>query len=248
MTAPFGGGGLFWISGGRVPRPGRPAPARLRTVGGRGLTRICPEGTLAKRQRPRRVVASSLGAIHNQFVTAAEILAVCAAVTALLGIARVFWKAAEWKGGVDTHLKTGEEYRKTVTDFMKEIRDDFREVRGDIKKLFQEIPKETVKSKSPTRLNELGVKVSSGLGAEQWARTRAETLSDEVSGMEPYQIDLYAFDYVYGEFSHRDADMAARVMKCAYEFGLSRDNVLAVLQVVLRDALISRLGLKEDAS
>ena len=37
------------------------------------------------------------------------------------------------------------------------------------------------------------------------------------------------------------------IQKCAYRWGLSRDNVLAVLQVVLRDALITRLELDEDA-
>lgn len=65
--------------------------------------------------------------------------------------------------------------------------------------------------------------------------------------MQPFEIDTFAFDFVYCELTERDADMSTRASKCADEFGISRDNVLAVLQVVRRDELISTLGLDEEA-
>ena len=170
------------------------------------------------------------------------ILALCA----LIGVGTVFWKAAMWKGAVDADRKMADAYRTTVADFMKEIRDDFREVRDDIKKLFREFPKDTVKRTSPTRLSELGERISAQLKAQEWAQERARTLGAEVQGMEPYQVDLFAFNYVYDKLPVGDTDMSTRASKCAYEFGLSRDNVLAVLQVVLRDDLLRRRGLSTE--
>ena len=59
--------------------------------------------------------------------------------------------------------------------------------------------------------------------------------------------NTYAVDLRDATLTERDADMSTRASKCADEFGISRDNVLAVLQVVRRDELISTLGLDEEA-
>lgn len=156
----------------------------------------------------------------------------------VIAVGTVFWKAALWKGGVDADLKRAEDHRSTVTDLMKEIRDDFREVRDDIKKLFRELPKQTVGSNSPTRLNKLGGEIARKLDAQGWAVRHARKLTAEVHGKEAFEVDTFAFDFVYGDLAARDEAMSTRVEQCAYEFGVSRDNVLAVLQVVLRDELL----------
>ena len=175
------------------------------------------------------------------------ITAIVGTLGLLIAVVGVVWKLGQWTGGVDEHRKTMEDHRTTVAEFMKEIRDDFRDVRDDIKKLFRDLPKTTVESKRPTRLSDLGEKVATELKAAEWAHQLAATLEAEVAGMQPFEVDTFAFDFVYCELTERDADMSTRASKCADEFGISRDNVLAVLQVVRRDELISTLGLDEEA-
>ena len=150
------------------------------------------------------------------------ITAIVGTLGLLIAVVGVVWKLGQWKGGVDEHRKTMEDHRTTVAEFMKEIRDDFRD---DIKKLFRDLPKTTVESTSPTRLSDLGEKVATELKAAEWARQLAATLEAEVAGMEPFEVDTFAFDFVYSELTERDADMSTRASKCAYEFGISRDNV-----------------------
>ena len=155
-------------------------------------------------------------------------------VTALL-------KLGAWKGRVDG-----------IIDEVKGLRNDIRDqIRKELQWWFANaVSKRTIEAQSPTRLNDLGKDIARDLNAEDWAKALAGTLQTDAAAREvdeAYEADILAFDVIYGELTDRDQDMSARVSKCAYRRGLSRDDVLAVLQVVLRDALITRLELDEDA-
>ena len=174
------------------------------------------------------------------------------AIVSLLSLIGAFigvvWALGGWKGRVEERLNPLSgfgEWKGTVNAQLEALTKLLAEVRADVRGLVRELPKDTVGTSSPTRLKDLGKEVAAELQAEEWARTRAGTLGGDVAGMQAYEVDTFAFDYVYGELRERDAGMSTRASKCAYERGISRDNVLAVLQVVLRDALIDSLGSKE---
>ncbi len=88
------------------------------------------------------------------------------------------------------------------------------------------------------------------MNAQKWAEDFAVKLEDDaaVRGIkEAYQADGVAFDLVFREMTHRDEEMSMRASRCAYRRELSRNSVLAVLQVVLRDVLINQLQLDDYA-
>ena len=174
-------------------------------------------------------------------------------VSALGSIIALVWMLGGWKGSVDERLKPLAgfgEWKGTVNTKLEQLAVLLAELRTQVAGLARELPKLTVGSQSPTRLKKLGEEIASELNAQEWAKGFADKLEGDaaVQGIhEAYEADTVAFDVVYGQLTDRDEDMSVRVSKCAYRRGLSRDNVLAVLQVVLRDALITRLELDEDA-
>lgn len=127
----------------------------------------------------------------------------------------------EWKGGVDADIKN-------IKEFMKEIRED-------VKEIFDRLPPRAVTTESPLRLTDLGERIAVHLQARSWAGSLAPTLSDEVGGKQPFQIDEFANAYVHEML---DDDWNVKVASCAYEFGIDKDGVLSVLRIVLRDALL----------
>lgn len=120
----------------------------------------------------------------------------------------------------------------TFKEFMREIRDD-------IKKIFSRLPPAPVSASSPLRLTDFGKQIEEHLNARDWARSLAPTLSNEVAGKQPFEIDAFSKAYVHGEL---EEDWNVKVASCAYEFGIDRDGVLSVLRVVLRDALLSEVS------
>ena len=131
-----------------------------------------------------------------------------------------------WADGMNEH-------RKTVATFKKEIRDD-------IKKIFERIPPpNTLGAASPLGLSELGKKVAAHLDTSTWASQLAPTLTDEISGKRAFEIDQFCEEYVDTRI---DDQLRERVSVCAYDLGLTRPAVLAVLRVELRDELIRLTG------
>ena len=78
------------------------------------------------------------------------------------------------------------------------------------------------------------------MAAKEWAAQIAEDQPFEaLQVMQPFEVDDLAVGYVAENLS---SEMSNRVAECAYEFGIERDTVLPVLRVVLRDALLARVG------
>ena len=90
---------------------------------------------------------------------------------------------------------------------------------------------------SPLRLSELGEKTAEELQAWDWAKRTAELLRDRAGGKRPDQIQKLAFDFVYQEYQP-DSEFDAAISMVAYDHGIDDTEVLDVLVVVLRDALI----------
>ena len=158
-------------------------------------------------------------------------------IIAILAILGAFYKVIHWKINVDnnqTNLKKSfDDDRSTLLAFIKEIR-------TDIKKIFERLPSPTLSENSPLQLNNLGQSISERLGGRTWAEQAAKQLVDTVKGKSPYEIQSQCFDFV--EQAQLEPSMRKAVLDCAYENGLSDDQVLDVLAIELRNVLLSLTG------
>ena len=159
-------------------------------------------------------------------------------VLAVLAVGAVVWKAGAWYNAVNTDRATFKEFMKEVREELKEVREELREIRQHLTRVFQRLPVRTTADDSPVRLTDLGQTIADELTAREWARSLAPTLLPTIVGTRPYEVDEFADHHVTDDLPE---DWRVRVAECAYEHGLQRDQVLAVLRVVLRDELL-RIG------
>ena len=87
----------------------------------------------------------------------------------------------------------------------------------------------------PLQLNELGRKIAEELHAHDWTVRTAPSIVTAVAGKEPFEIHEFAEHYISERL---DRELEREVARSAYEHGMERHAVRAVLQVVLRDELI----------
>ena len=119
-----------------------------------------------------------------------------------------------------------------------------KEIRADIKKIFERLPSPTLSEKSPLRLDTLGRSISEKLKGQTWAKQAAKQLVGTVQGKSPYEIQSQCFDFV--EEAEFGQSMRKAVLDCAYENGISEDQVLDVLAIELRDIVLSLTGHDPD--
>ena len=155
------------------------------------------------------------------------IVVVISAASAMVGI-------GIWIGKVNTNLST---LNTSLSQFMKEIRDD-------IKKIFERLPSPTLSGSSPLRLNELGRSISEKLEGRTWAEETAPQLVGKMRDKSSYEIQSQCFDFV--EQAELEQSMRKAVLDCAYENGISEDQVLDVLAIELRDTALRLTGHHPD--
>lgn len=147
-------------------------------------------------------------------------------VSAILALLGAVGGLIYWMGKVQEH-------KGIVSKFIEEIR-------GDIKKIFERLPATPVgvKSGSPLELTDFGRHMAAIMGAQEWADTLAPALQKNLAGKQAFEVDEFSRRYVHENMRYNE-----RVAKCMYETGAERDGALRVLHVVLRDALLARLGM-----
>ena len=79
---------------------------------------------------------------------------------------------------------------------------------------------------------------------QTWAKQTAKQLVGTVQGKSPYEIQSQCFDFV--EEAELGQSMRKAVLDCAYENGISEDQVLDVLAIELRDIVLSLTGHRPD--
>ena len=131
-------------------------------------------------------------------------------------------KDSEWRGGVDVD-------RQTFKDFMAEIREKIIEI-------FDRLPPSPVAGKSPVKLTEFGEKISVTISAKDWASSLAPILLPKVVGKTEFDVYEFCGQYIDTEL---EPDFRRQVAETAYEIATTDDNVLTVLRVELRDALLA---------
>ena len=112
-----------------------------------------------------------------------------------------------------------------------------KEIRDDIKQIFSRLPPVPVSNESPLQLTDLGKNISSTLKGRDWAKRTASELVKQIQDKKPFEIQEFCFDYVQKEFKPT-SDQDERIRACAYENGLKREQVLEVLVIELRDAIL----------
>ena len=154
--------------------------------------------------------------------------------------------------GEVTHL------RSDVNDLRiesKALRTDLNEVRADvngiksklsgmgeaINAMFTRVQASPTSGGSPLQLTKLGEEISQLLAADEWAKSAAPALVASVSGMRPFEIQEFCSDFLRSNYS-ATSDQGMKVRACAYEYALTRSEVLNVLMVELRDELFRLLG------
>ena len=111
-------------------------------------------------------------------------------------------------------------------------------MRDDIKQIFLRLPPVPVVASSPLQLTDYGEKMADFMRAKPWVSDLAPSLRTEVAGKRAFEVDEFSRNYVQ---TRLEDDLKERVAACVYEFGVDRDNVLKVLQVVLREELLRHI-------
>ena len=149
--------------------------------------------------------------------------------------------------GVRDDIKGVRDDIKVVSDEVKGVRDDIKEVNGGVKEILMRLPSESSGHSSPLRLTGQGRSMSRDLKARDWAETKTAEFADRLRGKQPFEVHEFSLKYVREEF-RPDAEWDARIGACAYENGMTRDKVLDVLALELRDALLELLAKGDSAS
>lgn len=135
--------------------------------------------------------------------------------------------------------------RSDFKEFMKRIDKDLNTIKGSVNRILGklgELGPPLVEQGSPLRLTTYGQDLATEMGAWAWADQIAGDLAKKAAetGSEPYQIDQECEHYVHGP--DLGAAMTAAVGRVAYERGVKPNDLLAALHIVLRDAVLKRVG------
>lgn len=163
-------------------------------------------------------------------------------VTTSLAVILAAVKFIRWTATVDSKLEQFSEFAGEVRQDIRELRQDIREVRQDVKELrrditqiFLRLPPPPVAGDSPLQLTDFGERMADFMKVKSWASDLAPSLRADVAGKRPFEVDDFSRSFVQGRLQD---DLKESVAACAYEFGVERDAVLKVLQVVLRNELL----------
>jgi len=100
-------------------------------------------------------------------------------------------------------------------------------------------PEPLLAANSPLQLTEIGRTIANEIEADAWAAELAPILTERAATEPPYKVDALCEDYVD---RFLEQQMRDRVAEAAYEHGMERRDVLAVLRVVLRNRLLTDTG------
>lgn len=142
-------------------------------------------------------------------------------------------KVGEWKGSVDTDMNA-------FKTFMQEIKDD-------IKTILLRLPAPTRSHESPIKLTDLGKQIVEDVRPERWIERYAQELLPETMDRSLYQIQELAFSFADEKLNQKlDASFIKEIEDSAFRRGISVDEVMKALGVVLRDKIFQLKGLSID--
>ena len=155
------------------------------------------------------------------------VLLLFASGTALFHIGR-------WTMKVDSY---GTNFQNLSSDIKKEL----KKINKSISKLIGKV-EATVSGASPVTLTDKGKKISTEIDGKEWAAAVAPDLYGDVFGKPEYEIYEFCSDYVVNEHKFT-TEQEQTISKVAYQNAVSRDSLLEVLVVELRDHLLTMYGI-----
>ena len=125
-------------------------------------------------------------------------------------------------------------------------RDSFKdfttEVRADIKKILSIVSTSKVTyEKSPTRLTDLGEKVSETVNAKAIASQIVDMEREKLKGKAPFEIQDFCERYMINDFEPT-SEQRLILGQCAFENGIPIESVHRVIAIVMRDILLEISG------
>ena len=151
-----------------------------------------------------------------------------------LSVATVLVCIGIWVGTVSTGLKT-------TRGALTEIRSDIRDIRHDVASLLRGLlpDRSLLTNDSPLRVTALGEKIARQIGAEEVVTQMARHVRPRVIGKSEYEVQEECFSYLRDQYRPQH-NVEERILKSAYDHGLSRGQVIDVLAVMLRDELLKQ--------
>ena len=130
-----------------------------------------------------------------------------------------------WKGEVNRD-------REAFHNFMDEIREKLEQI-------FERLPpRRLLDSESPLKLTEFGQEVSNQVKGKAWASEQAQKISDDLSDAGEYEIQERCLSHVWLQYENDD-ELKNIYRQCAYDNGVKVDQIVEVVSVELRDAVLS---------
>ena len=171
-------------------------------------------------------------------------------LTGITIVVKVLW----WLFGLDADRKQlkndAAADRKTATGFMEEIRDSIGNVREQIGNIREQISNifgllnKPYTHGSPMRLSEYGKQLADNLSAPEWSREVASGILGEVRGMKAFQVHEFCKNYAKNKL---DVETHPEMFSRSYRHGITDEDMRTVLTLVLRDELLSQLGIEDDS-
>ena len=160
------------------------------------------------------------------------ITAALATIGAVVAVFYFVFRVGKWVGEVNVHKDS------------KGVHALLTKLGTDMATMLHIVQSSTATTRgSPLRLTDLGKSISEAIGAKEIVEPLARPMlaNPHVIGLKDYQIQERSFTYIREEFSFTD-EQEERVKECEYNEGVKdRGEVLDVLAIELRDALIAAL-------
>lgn len=160
-----------------------------------------------------------------------------ATVTVLIFVFRWAWKRARWEGEVDTDRANFRESLSRLQIAVDRILRRLIRLTGG--------EGDTVAGHSRLSLTPLGKKVSDKIRAKDWANELVPEMASKAAGKVPYEIQEMCMNLVRGSRFSPSPERRGLVLEVAFDHGLHEADVLEVLAIELRDAL---LALQKESS
>ena len=130
-------------------------------------------------------------------------------------------------------FKAGVWVQKTNTD-VSNFKKLSNKISKDLKTILERLPATPYSNNSPVELNRLGQTISEQLHINTWAKSTSTQLAAELEGKESFEIHEFCTRYVEREISL----LSTELRECAYEHGVTVEQIRVVYVIELRDALL----------
>ncbi len=145
---------------------------------------------------------------------------------------------------IDKKFDTIDKKFDTINGEFKDIKKSIGIIEKSIEVISTNIRKNEVSaSKSPSQLNEHGIKISEGINGKEFVKKHLNAINYN-NEMNEYQIQQACFDYTQSELIDKISIEERKALEMvAYNQGASIQTVLTVLGFDLRDAKFKELGI-----